>query len=196
VPGIGVDEVFRVGGFMFSRTSVQTLVDGVPYTGIVEVNGEEAREGEIVPGQRTDAPPLGITTGLFMPGAFTFKTYIDTGEMICEQLSVLGLGSFGNYQFPFILEIFENRLLPSLAFLWSNVKIEKRKFALPTDARGAALRVRMQARGHVDRRRRHRAQGNGAGSFELLGRSEWVRFSTQSHPRHCRTRRGSPIRRL
>lgn len=136
MPGIGVDEVFRIGGFMFSRTSVSTLVDGVPYTGITEVNGDEAREGELQHGQRTDGTPLGITSGLYMPGAFTFKTYVDTGEQMCQQLSVGGLGSFGNYLFTFILEIFENPLLPSITIQWNKVKIEKRKFALPTDAAG------------------------------------------------------------
>ena len=134
--GVGADEVFRVGGFMFSRTSVATLVDGVPYTGIVEVNGEEAREGELQHGQRTDGTPLGITSGLYMPGAFTFKTYIDTGEQICAQIAALGNGSFGNYLFTFILEIFENPLLPTLNIQWNRVKIEKRKFAVPTDTSG------------------------------------------------------------
>ena len=136
MPGVGVDEVFRVGGFMFSRTSVATLVDGVPYTGIIEVNGDEAREGELQHGQRTDGTPLGITSGLYMPGAFTFKTYVDTGEQICAQLAALGNGSFGNYLFTFLLEIFENPLLPTLSIQWNKVKIEKRKFALPTDTSG------------------------------------------------------------
>jgi len=131
--GAGADEIFRIGGFMLSRTSVKTLVDGVPYTGIVEVNGEEAREGEIVHGQRTDGTPLGLTSGLYMPGPLTFKTYIDSGEQMLQQLSVLGLGSFGNYLFTFILEIFENPLLPAMTLTWNKVKIEKRKFALPTD---------------------------------------------------------------
>jgi hypothetical protein len=133
MPAVGVDEIFRVGGFMFSRTSVATLVGGVPYTGITEVNVEESREGELQYGQRTDGTPLGITSGLYTPGAFTFKAYVDTGTQIEQQLALLGLGSFGSVLFPFILEIFENPLLPTLTIQVNNVKIEKRKFALPTD---------------------------------------------------------------
>lgn len=136
MPGVGVDEIFRVGGFIFSRTSVATLVDGVPYTGITEVSFEEAREGEIIHGQRTDGSPIGITSGLYMPGSMTFKTMIDTGTQMENQLSILGLGSFGSYLFTFILEIFENPLLPSITMVLSQCKIEKRKFAIPTDTSG------------------------------------------------------------
>jgi hypothetical protein len=147
MPGVGVDEIFRTGGFMFSRTSVATLVDGVPYTGIIEVNGEEAREGELQHGQRADGTPLGITSGLYMPGAFTFKAYVDTAEQICSQLAVPGLGSFGNYLFPFILEIFENPLLPTLQIAWSRVKIEKRKFGVPTDTGGLLVEFECKHQG-------------------------------------------------
>lgn len=133
---VGADEAFRIGGFMFSRTSVRTLIDGVPYTGIIEVNGEESREGEIQHGQRTDGTPLGVTSGLYMPGPLTFKAYADTAEMLCTQLAPLGLGSFGSYLFTLILEIFENPLLPSLTIQWNKVKIEGRKFGVPTGGEG------------------------------------------------------------
>ena len=130
----GADEIFRIGGFMFSRTSVATLVDGVPYTGFLEVGGlEEAREGELIHGQRTDGTPLGVTSGLYMPGPLTFKTAIDTGEMMAEQLAASGNGSFGSYLWTFILEIFENPQLPSLTITANRVKIEKRKVGVPTD---------------------------------------------------------------
>ena len=137
MPGVGADEIFRVGGFAFSRTSVRTIVQGVPYTGLTEVNGEESREGELVHGQRPDGTPLGITSGLYKPGALTFKALIETGEQICQQLALLGIppGSFGNARWTLILEIFENPTLPALTLQWNGVKIEKRKFALPTDTK-------------------------------------------------------------
>jgi hypothetical protein len=145
----GADEIFRIGGFMFSRTSVAVSVDGVPYTGIVEVDGEEAREGELQHGQRTDGTPLGITSGLYMPGPLTFKTYIDTGEQMCQQLSIPGFGSFGSYLWTMVLEIFENPLLPSLTITWNNVKIEKRKFTLPTDVAGLMYQFDCKHQGMV-----------------------------------------------
>ena len=110
MPAIGADEIFRIGGFMFSRTSVAVTIDGVPYTGIFEVNGEEAREGELQHGQRTDGTPLGITSGLYTPGPLTFKTYgMDTGEQIL--LAAVGAGSglaSATPSSPLILQVFEN----------------------------------------------------------------------------------------
>ena len=148
--GIGVDEIFRISGFAFSRTSVATMIDGVPYTGVLEVGGlEEAREGELVHGQRTDGTPLGVTSGLYMPGPLTFKTAIDTGEMLCEQLAIKGFGSFGSYLWTFILEIFENPALPSITVTANKVKIEKRKFAVPTDTGALATEFECKHQGLV-----------------------------------------------
>ena len=136
MPSVGVDEVFRIGGFVFSRTSVAVLIQGVPYTGVSEINGEESREGEFMYGQRADGTPLGVTSGLYTPGPLTFKAAVDTGEQICQQLAALGLGSFGSCLFNLTLQLFENPALPTLTMNWSKVKIEKRKIGVPTDASG------------------------------------------------------------
>jgi len=120
-------DVFRRHGVNPNDPLMVGLVDEV----IVECNMEESREGELQWGQRTDGTPIGVTSGLYTPGPFTFKAYVDSGEQICQQLAIPGLGSFGNYLFTFILEIFENPLLPSLTIQLNKCKIEKRKFALP-----------------------------------------------------------------
>lgn len=144
----GVDEILRISGFIFSRTSAQITIDGVPYTGFLEVGGlEEAREGELIHGQRTDGTPLGVTSGLYMPGPLTFKTEIATGEMICEQLTVKGLGSFGSALWTFIMEIFENPALPSLTIAATKCKIEKRKVGVPTDASALATEFECKHQG-------------------------------------------------
>jgi hypothetical protein len=134
VPNIAVDEVFRIGGYVFSRSSVGVKAQGVPYSGFAEINGEESREGEYLWGQRSDGTPLGITSGLYVPGPLTFKTAVDTGEQLCQQLGTQGLGSFGNVLWTLILEIFENPALPAVSIMWQKVKIEKRKIGIPTDA--------------------------------------------------------------
>lgn len=131
--GIGADEIFRIGGFMFSRTSCAVKADGIPFTGIFDINGEEAREGELVHGQRTDGTPLGVTSGLYMPEALTFKAYSDTAMLLEQTLAALGLGSYGNVLWTLSVEIFENPTLPTLNFAWQKVKIEKAKRNVPTD---------------------------------------------------------------
>ncbi len=146
---IGADEIFRIGGFMFSRTSVSVKAQGVPFTGIFDINGEESREGELVHGQRNDGTPLGVTSGLYMPGPVTFKAYVDSGQMLCEQLAAQGLGSFGNVLWNLTLEIFENPALPTLTFNWRKVKIEKRKFGVPTDTGALATEFECKHQGLV-----------------------------------------------
>jgi len=141
MPSLAVDEGFRINGLLLSKTSCRHLIEGVPYTGILEVSTiEESREGEYVWGSRGDGTPLGVTSGLYQPGPFTFKTDIATAEQICEQLSVLSLttgatiGSFGSFLFSYIVEIYENLLLPQMTISISNCKIEGRKFSVPADA--------------------------------------------------------------
>jgi hypothetical protein len=133
MPGIGADEIFRIGGLLFSRTSAAIKVEGVPYTGIFDIAGEESREGEYIHGQRTDGTPLGMTSGLYLPDSLTFKAYVDTALLLEEQLAAIGLGSFGNALWTLSVEIFENVSLPTIQLAWSKVKIEKRKAAIPTD---------------------------------------------------------------
>lgn len=126
----GIDEILRVSGVPFSWTSTSSKVEGVPYTGFLEVNVEESREGEYVHAQRTDGTPVGITTGLYKVDSFTFKTLIDTGEQLSQQLALLSNppGSFGNVRWTYILEIFEIGN-PTLVITVNGVKIEKRKLA-------------------------------------------------------------------
>jgi hypothetical protein len=136
MPSLAVDEILRVGNFMFSRTSCRILLGGIPYTGVLDISWEESREGELQYGQRTDGTPLGYTSGLYTPGALTWKMYVDSGEMFLQQLTVLGFGSFGSVSFPFIIEISESAENPSMTFAFNGVKIEKRKLAVPTDTSG------------------------------------------------------------
>lgn len=131
----GVDEIFRVSGIPFSWTSTASKVNGVPYIGFLEMNFEESREGELVHAQRGDGTPLGITSGLYKVDSFTFKTLIDTGEQICQQLAATPFanGSFGNARWIYTLEIFEPGN-PVLTITITGAKIQKRKLA---NAKGA-----------------------------------------------------------
>jgi hypothetical protein len=132
---IGVDEIFRIAGVPFSWTSTSVQVEGVPYTGFLEYNFEESREGEYVHAQRPDGTPLGITQGLYKVDSVTFKTLIDTGEQLCSQLALIpgGNGSFGNARFGLTIAIFENPAMPTITIGVNGCKIEKRKFAPSAD---------------------------------------------------------------
>lgn len=124
------DEIFRISGIPFSWTSTASKVAGVAYTGFLEMNFEESREGELIHAQRQDGTPVGITSGLYKVDSFTFKTLLDTGELLCNQLAAApgANGSFGNARWTYVLEIFEPGN-PALTIQIFGAKIEKRKLA-------------------------------------------------------------------
>jgi hypothetical protein len=133
---LAVDQLLRVNGTPLSWTSTRSRIDGLAYVGFLEVNWEESREGEYIHGQQPDGTPLGITSGLYKVDSFTFKTLIDTGEQILQQLSLsasvspLGVaaGSFGDARFVYQLEIFEPQG-PTMMLNINGCKIEKRKMS-------------------------------------------------------------------
>lgn len=142
----GVDEILRVAGIPFSWTSTASKVAGVQYSGFLEVNFEESREGELIHAQRTDGTPVGITSGLYKVDTFSFKTLIDTGEMICNQLALApgGNRSFGNARFAYVLEIFEPGN-PALTIQIFGAKIEKRKLSTAKGAEALAYEFECKA---------------------------------------------------
>lgn len=137
MPDVGADEVFRLSGVIFSRTSTRSLINGVPYTGIIALDFSSKREGELVPGQRQTGRPLGITDGLYMPDSFSLECLVDTAEQIKQQLGAMpgANGSFGSARFSYLLQIAEkNRVgMPNISYSLEGMKIEGGEFGLPTD---------------------------------------------------------------
>lgn len=135
---IGADEVFRLSGVMFSRTSTRSLISGVPYTGIKTFDVSDKREGEIIFGQRTSGQPLGITDGVYSCDDWNMEVYADTYELIMEQLGITpGANlSAGNARFTYTLTISQPGVInmPTLSLTVSGMKLEKRNFALADDA--------------------------------------------------------------
>lgn len=130
-----IDQLLRLNGCPISWTSTRSKFNGLGYVGILEVNAEESREGELVHAQQPDGTPLGITSGLYKVDSFSFKTLTDTGEQLCEQLALsfdqqgnAAANSFGDARFIYTLEMFEPNG-PTMTLTVTGCKIEKRKFA-------------------------------------------------------------------
>jgi hypothetical protein len=130
-----VDQLLRLNGCPLSWGSTRSKVGGIAYVGFLEVAVEESREGELIHAQQPDGTPVGITSGLYKVDSFTFKTLVDTGEMICQQLSLsfdtqgnAAGGSFGDARFIYTLEITEPNG-PTMTIRVNGAKIEKRKFS-------------------------------------------------------------------
>jgi hypothetical protein len=130
-----VDNLLRLNGCPLSWGSTRSRFNGAAYVGVLEVNVEESREGELIHAQQPDGVALGITSGLYKVDSFSFKMLADTGEQMCQQLSLsfdlagnFAGASFGDARFTYQLEMFEPNG-PVMMITVVGCKIEKRKFA-------------------------------------------------------------------
>ena len=146
-----VDQLLRLNGTPLSWTSTRSKVNGLGYAGFLEVNAKESREGELVHAQQGDGTPLGITSGLYKVDSFDFKTLTDTGEMICQQLSLsfdplsgAALGSFGDARFTYTLEIFEPAG-PVMTVTMVGCKIEGRELSAAKGTEALATKFTCKA---------------------------------------------------
>ena len=146
---IGVDEVFRLSGVIFSRTNTRSIISGVPYTGVKEFDISDKREGEIVFGQRTSGIPLGITEGVYQVEDWNMTLYADSYELFMEQLSITpGANlSAGNVRFMYTLTISlpGNPTMPTLSLSVFGMKLEGRAFSLVDDASALVWKIKGKA---------------------------------------------------
>lgn len=143
---IGNDEVFRLSGYIFSRTNTRSRIGGVAYTGVKTFNVSDKREGEIIFGQRTSGVPLGITDGVYSCDDWSMEVLVDTYKQIAEQLSIVqgANGSFGSARFSYTLSIFPPvgvLNLPTLSLSVYGMKVEKREFGLADDASALVFKL-------------------------------------------------------
>ena len=99
--------LFRVNGTIYSSTSGSHSFNGLPYKGVKAATFEEDRERKIVHAAQQDGTPLGMTSGLYKVSNVSFTLLRDTAHALLTELTVLGLGSFGDASFTYMLRLFE-----------------------------------------------------------------------------------------
>lgn len=92
----------RLNGTPFSATSCSWNIATAPYVGVLALAYEEKRERKIVYGSRKDGTPLGMTGGKYGVGSVSITFLRSSFQRLIEQLSVLGLGSYGDAIFPIL----------------------------------------------------------------------------------------------
>ena len=103
---LGIDKT-RINGTPYSWTSCEFRFDNVPFVGVVEANWEEKREVKNVYAAQQDGTPLGTTSGKYSVSGFTVKMLRASATLLKQQLSVKGLGSYGDPEWTFFLSIAE-----------------------------------------------------------------------------------------
>jgi hypothetical protein len=126
---VGVDRILRLNSTILSWQSSQFSIMGVPYEGLLSIDFEQARERKIVKGMRRDGTPLGKTSGTYSVKGLTVRFLPDTYDLITTQLTALGLGSYGDAEFPIIFQYVEPLKLPQ-TIIWTGCTIDGEKDGL------------------------------------------------------------------
>jgi hypothetical protein len=92
----------RLNTSPYSATSCSWIIAGAPYVGITALSYEQKRERKLVHGSRRDGTPLGKTAGKYSVGSVTMTMVRSSYDLLTTQLSILGLGSYGDAVFPII----------------------------------------------------------------------------------------------
>ncbi len=106
--------VFRVNRVPYSWNSGAHFFNGLPYKGLTGVTFKETREVKLVHAAQQDGTPLGMTAGIYKVENVSFTLLRDSAAALLADLTVLGLGSYGDADFTYIQQLFEPVLPPSL----------------------------------------------------------------------------------
>lgn len=97
----------RINGVPYSWNSCAHFFQGIPYKGIVGSTFKETREVKLVHAGQQDGTPLGITAGIYKVENVSFKLLREAAHNLMMDLTVMGLGSYGDAQFNYTLQLFE-----------------------------------------------------------------------------------------
>lgn len=92
----------RLNDTPYSANSCTWLIANARYEGITDLNYEQKRERKLVYGSRKDGTPLGLTGGKYGVGALGITMLRSSYQRLIEQLTILGLGSYGDAVFPIV----------------------------------------------------------------------------------------------
>ncbi len=94
-------DIVRINDTPYSWTSCRFTFDLQPYIGLKDVTYEETRERKLVHGARRNGKPLGMTSGKYQVGQFSFQILPESWDILTTYLTLKGLGSYGDASFAF-----------------------------------------------------------------------------------------------
>lgn len=106
----------RINRVNYSWTSAAHFFNGFPYRGVQAVTFKDIREPVLVQDSQPDGVPIGMTSGLYKVDNVSFTLLRDSAFGLLTDLTALGLGSYGDAEFPYMLQLFEPTVIgaPSL----------------------------------------------------------------------------------
>lgn len=105
------DEI-RINNTVLSETSCTFKFDSVPYVDITALDYDQKRERKIVMTSLRSGRPRGKTSGKYSVGNFSFTMLRDSYDKLTTQLTLKGLGSYGDAEFTFLAQYGEPGVVP------------------------------------------------------------------------------------
>lgn len=100
-------DVLRINNTVHSWNSTLCNIAGAPFNGLLSVDWGHSRKRKKVFGMRRDGRPLGRTAGKYEPKDVVITMLDDSWDVLSTILTTLGLGSFGDAEFPILIQTFE-----------------------------------------------------------------------------------------
>lgn len=102
----GIDSV-RVNDLVLTYASFSFELEGVPFTGIKSLKYSEKRERPVSYGAKRNGTPYGKGAGKYSVDSCSMVWSRDSWEFATDQLTILGLGSFGDASFSWTAQYSE-----------------------------------------------------------------------------------------
>lgn len=102
-----MSDLVRINNTILSGNSCRFLILGAPFEGIQALDYEQTRERKKVWGARKNGRPIGRTAGKYEVKSVTMTMLRDSYDVLTTLLTPLGLGSYGDAEFPMIAQYFE-----------------------------------------------------------------------------------------
>lgn len=100
-------DIVRVNRVPYSGGSCLNYFAGFPYKGVKEVKYKEKRAIKVVHDAQPDSRPVGITAGVYEIESLSFKLLRDSATALMADLTTLGVGSWGDAEFAYMLQVYE-----------------------------------------------------------------------------------------
>lgn len=139
-------DTIRVNDQVLSWTSTEFKALGVPYVGIMSIDFSQTRKRKSVFGMKKDGRQIGRTRGKYEPGAVTMRWLAESYDILTDQLTPLGLGSYGSARWTASLSGFEIGGKP-LLWIFEDLIIDEDKVSAAEGIDELAYDVVMNVRG-------------------------------------------------
>lgn len=107
-----MSDFVRINDTILSESSCTFKFDGIPFVDVTALDYDQKRERKLVHTSLKSGKPRGKTSGKYSVGNFSFTMLRDSYDKLTDQLTIKGLGSYGDADFVFFAQYGEPGIKP------------------------------------------------------------------------------------